>query len=258
MVSKSSIHRHLKREGFTAFHEVPQTLKTAKNRDDRLWFVEFLREWDEEDFLHVAASDEFFIYTLRKPNFVNDRIWARSLADVAVEERFRNCVKHPKCVGIFLLMTSKRLMWIIKQHGESWDAEYFRKQVIPDVTNFLTDPGNVISVDDVVLLHDKAPGWTANRTQAMLEDSPIDFLRKNEYPDLNVVENLGSIVKEHVEVRMLAENGKGRYSQAALIRNLQSVLAELAENNELFEDLLLSYPKRLQAVQLAGGSHTSY
>jgi len=34
----------------------------------------FVDDWTEEDFLHVAPSDEFYIYVVRKPNHQNDRI----------------------------------------------------------------------------------------------------------------------------------------------------------------------------------------
>ena len=132
-------------------------LKTEKHREDRVWFCNYLSEWDSDDFIHVAPCDEFFIYTIRKPNGQNDRILAKEIADIDEEERFQNRVSHPHCVGVFLLFTARKLFWIVKDHGESWNGDYFRDTVIPEVHEFLTDPDNVISVCDTVIIHDKAP-----------------------------------------------------------------------------------------------------
>ena len=87
-------------------------------------------------------------------------------------------------------------MWILKdQSGQSWDGAFFREQIIPKVNDFLTDMDNVLDVDEVILLHDNAPGWTANATQEILRDGPFDFFEKTQYPgnspDLNACEDLG-------------------------------------------------------------------
>ena len=60
------------------------------------------------------------------------------------------------------------------------------------------------------------------------------------------------------EARMLEEKGPGRYSIETLRRNLEIVLLSLENRNELFEDLLCSYPSRLKAVREAHGRHTDF
>jgi len=56
------------------------------------------------------------------------------------------------------MFTCKSLLWIVKEEGKSWDGAYYRSEILPGVFNFLSDPENVLSQEDVVILHDKAPG----------------------------------------------------------------------------------------------------
>ena len=66
--------------------------------------------------MHVAPSDEFYIYVIRKPNHQNDRIWAKNIEDISVDERYRELVQDAKCIGIFLMFTAKKLLWVLKEH----------------------------------------------------------------------------------------------------------------------------------------------
>ena len=199
---------------------------------------------------------------MRKVNHQNDWIWSRSIDDIPDEVRYRDTTKYPDCIGLFLLLTARRMMWILKDRGESWDGQYFRETVIPSVHNFLTDEDNVIDTEDVILLHDKAPGWASNATQEMLREGPIDFFSKSEYPgnspDLNPCEDVGAIVKDRVEGKMVHERGQGRYSRETLVRNIREVLIEMEFSTDLFEKLLLAYPRRIEAVREANGGHTKH
>ena len=154
-------------------------------------------------------------------------------------------------------------MWIINdEQGESWNGNYFRDKIIPKVFRFVTNERNVVSVDSVVFLHDKAPGFTANATQECLRFGPIDFFNKSEYPgnsaDLNVAEHVGAILKQRTEDLMVAEEGINRYSKETLIGHMTTVLKSLERDMDLFESLLLSYPARLKEVVNKNGGDTSY
>ena len=245
-----------------AFHVVQKPLKTEKNKEDRLWFCDYLQDYDSEDFLHLAPSDEFFIYTQRKPNHQNDWVWASAIDAIPPEEKFQEVVKYPKCIGLFVAFTCKRMFWFLKQQGERWSGQYFREKIIPKLHNFLKNKNNVISSSDVILLHDKAPGWTANATQEMLRTSSVDFFSKSEYPgnspDLNAAEHIGAIIKSRVELLMLKENETNKWCEKVLMKNLNIVLKSMEFEHELFESLLLSYPNRLYEIRKSNGGHTSY
>jgi hypothetical protein len=125
-----------------------------------------LRNFDGDDFLHIAPCDEFFVYLVRRPNNQIDRIWATQVTDIKDIDRVRckSQLSASQCIGVFLLFTYHRLRWIIKDHGVSWNGDYFRNTVIPTTIDFLMEKENVISSQDVIILHDKAPGWAANAT----------------------------------------------------------------------------------------------
>src|SRR5215472_11574122 len=60
-------------------------------------------------------------------------------------------------MGIFVMFTAKKLLWILKEKGESWDGAYFGEKISTEnVIPFLGDPENVLVVGDTVFVHDKA------------------------------------------------------------------------------------------------------
>jgi len=121
----------------------------------------------------------------------------------------------------------------------------------------------VLDVQEVCFLHDKAPCSKALATQELLRESGIDFFNNSEWPgsspDLNPAEDLGAIIKDRVDDRMLNEEGRGRYSHQTLLSNLQTVLHDLEHDSELFAELLLSFRRMLDAVVVAAaGGHMDY
>jgi hypothetical protein len=127
---------------------------------------------------------------------------------------------------------------------------------------FLKNEENVIDVDEVIFVHDKAPCMKANMTQQLIQHNNINFWSNNSWsrnsPDLNVAEHIGTIIKDEVEKRMLTETGSDRYSEETLKNHIIDVLQNVETDTELFESLLCSYPSRLRAVKKANGRHTDY
>jgi hypothetical protein len=118
-VTPMTINNYRRREGSKPFHVIPKTLKTETHISDQLWLCDWLKDWTEEDFLHLAPSDEFYVWAVRRPNYQNDRIWAKSVENIEEDERYREMVKNRACIGIFAMFTCKRLLWVIKDKGES-------------------------------------------------------------------------------------------------------------------------------------------
>jgi hypothetical protein len=262
-VSVSTVMRYRKREELKPFHVISKPMKTQTNIEDRLWLCNQLIDWTETDFLHLCPSDEFFVYSIRKPNHQNDRIYAKRIEDISVDERYRELVRNPTCIGIFLMFSAKKLTWVLKERGESWDGTYFRETILKEhVIPFLSNPENVISVDDAIFLHDKAPCMKANATQQLLSENNITFWGNTVWPgnspDFNAAENVGSIVKDEVEKLMLSERVPDKHSRETLKRNIETVLQSLENNSEIFESLLCSYPERRDAILKANGGNTDY
>ncbi|CAF4830585.1 unnamed protein product, partial [Rotaria sp. Silwood2] len=129
-VSYVTVHRERHRQGLKPFHVIAKPLKTSTHNEDRKWLANFVANWTEEDFMHIAPSDEFYIYVIRKPNHQNDRIWAKDVEDISTDERYREMVQGARCIGIFLMFTAKKLLWVLKEHGQSWDGVYFREIIL--------------------------------------------------------------------------------------------------------------------------------
>ena len=258
-----TIMRHLRSIGAKPYHEIPKPRLSELNREDRLSFCELLRDWDANDFMHLAPSDEFFIYADRRPNYQNDRIWALSLDDIEGEIRFREKSKHSVCIGVFICFTAKTMMWVTKEKGQSWDGTYFREQIlVKHVIPFLKNENNVLSVDEVTFLQDKAPCFKAIATQQLLKSNNIDFFDNSQWPgsspDLNATENLGAILKKHVEDRILKIPSMERNSVETLKTIISEELIKIKEEPEIFANLLKSYTARLDAVRKNHGGHTDY
>ena len=260
--SWSSVYRFLKEEKARAFHVISAPMISELNRENRLSFCDYLRNWDENDFLHLAPSDEFFIYAERKPNHQNDRIWALTLEDIGYEDRVKGKSKYPTCIGIFLCFTSKKMMWVIKEKGESWNGDYFRQLLLDNVIPFLQNPRNVLHVGHATFLHDKAPCMRALATQQLLIANNIDFFDNSQWPgaspDLNAVENVGAILKDRTEELLLKYQPEGRCSASTLAETLHEVLTDMEDDTELFKRLLRSYPCRLAEVRKQHGRATKY
>ena len=86
----------------------------------------------------------------------------------------------------------------------------------------------------------------------MLFDSGFDFFTKSEWPnyspDLNPAENIRSILKDRVDSLMSKEEDKNRMNLGILSSHVHNVLKDLESETELFENLLLSMERRLEAV----------
>ena len=78
-------------------------------------------------------------------------------------------------------------------------GEYFHNTILTDnVLRFLWDEDNVLDVQEVCFLHDKASCFKALATQELLRQSSIDFFNNSEWPgsspELNPAEDLRAII----------------------------------------------------------------
>ncbi|CAF4971574.1 unnamed protein product [Rotaria sp. Silwood1] len=149
------------------------------------------------------------------------------------------------------------------EEGQSWDGAYFREIILQKhVIPFLRNPTNVLDTNEVIFLHDKAPCMKANATQHLLEDEGVNFWGNSIWPgnspDMNPAENIGAIIKDKVEELMISEDRRDRYDYDVLKANLENTLSDLEDDTDLFINLLCSMRKRFDALEAAGGGHTSF
>ena len=259
VVSPRLVCAYRKQLGLKPFHEIRKPSITPANREDRLWFANYLSEWNEDDFLNLAVSDEFYLYVDRKPNSRNDVIWSRSLDEIPEDVRYRMVDAHPACYGIFICFTAVKVLWVAKEAGQSWDGNYFRDMLSKELIPFLKDPENVVDPEAVVFLHDRAPCMSALSTQALLKNSGIDFFGNIEWPghspDLNPTENMGAIIKERVERLMMERETR---DLADMKRHFRRVIRDINNDTTLLQTLLKSMRRRLDAVVEAEGGPTKY
>jgi hypothetical protein len=186
-----------------------------------------------------------------------------NLGDIEDDERYREMVRNQACIGIFVIFTAKRMHYDIKEKGESWDGKYFRETILEKhVFPLLKNQENVIDVNQVFFIHDKAPYMRAVAAQQLIRRNNIDFwgkdIRPGNSPDMNAAWHIGSIIKDEVEKKMLSETGRERFSQETLKGHIKEVLREFETNTELFVNFLCSYPSRISAVIAANCGHTDY
>lgn len=232
------------------------------NIEHRNDICEHLEDWDESDCLHLAPCDEFFVWSIRKPNRKNDVIWAENRQDVwdlIVAPETRSAY----CAGVFILFTSKGLLFKIKDEGQSWDGEYFRETILKQhVLPFLKDKRNLEGrYDQVTFLHDMAGCMRAKATHDLLDEEKLDFFRFNGYgrwpgksADLNPAESVGAIMQERVENALLNIDPKDITKQI-LVRTITDVLEDMKSERSLFRNLLRSFRRRLDLVKAAGGKN---
>ena len=60
-VTRQTINNYRRREGLKHFHVISRPLKSETHISDRLWLCDWLKDWTEEDFLHLAPLDEFYV-----------------------------------------------------------------------------------------------------------------------------------------------------------------------------------------------------
>lgn len=151
----------------------------------------------------------------------------------------------------------------MKDKGESLTGQYFRDIILTEnVFPFLKNKKNVIDVNEVIFVPDKAPCMRTNQTQHLLQDDDVKFwvndIWPGNSPDLNAADQIGTIIKDEVERRMLSETKHSRYLEETLKMHISDVLTDMETNTDLFETLLCSYPSQLRAVKNAKGRHTDY
>jgi hypothetical protein len=150
----------------------------------------------------------------------------------------------------------------IDRHESAEPLKFRKTPIFFSVIPFFHDPTNVLDMNEVIFLHDKAPCLKANATQQFVEGEGMKFWGNWIWPgnsaDMNPAENIGAIIKDKVEELVASEDRKDRYNYDILKINVENTLKNLDNDTDLFIDLLCSRRKRFDALKAAGGGHTNF
>ena len=109
-----------------------------------------------------------------------------------------------------------------------------------------------MSLSEMIFMQDGASAHTARTTSKWLEDHKINFWRKEEWPpnspDLNLIENLWSILEETIKDRKV-EPQSLRQLETALLKSWDKIKLESLEN------LYMSMPARVKDVVRCKGDY---
>ena len=101
-------------------------------------------------------------------------------------------------------------------------------------------------------MQDGASAYTARTTSKCLEDHKINFWRKEEWPpnspDLNLIENLWSILEETIKNKTV-EPPSLRQLETALVKSLDEIKLVSLEN------LYMSMPARVKIIVRCKGNY---
>ena len=73
--SQMTVYRYFIKANFKPFYVVNRPYKNVIHQENRLLFCDYLHAWEEKDFMHLAYSDEFYVWLFQKTNYQNDRVW---------------------------------------------------------------------------------------------------------------------------------------------------------------------------------------
>jgi len=272
-VSKSWVHKLRHKAQLKPFHRRNAPIITEPNVEHRLalskYFVNFFQT-NPDVLENMIFIDEFFIYHLTKCNTKNDVIWAKSRDDIPNDIAYNKYPKNSQCVGICVAISSVAVWYDIKEEGQSWDGNYFRTKIIPSIKEWANKPNNVPDPSKMIIQHDCCPGWKAHTTQSLLvqcfgmahfipqlddEANPIPRWPGNS-PDMNPVENFGSIFKEKTEE--LIDRCNTEVNKAKLLQLVERAINESAQTECLLKNLVRSFQTRCQKVIDGGGKPLEY
>lgn len=186
-VSKTTIHNIIKKNlNMHAYKKRKVHGLTANQKIARYKKCQRLLQWHAGD--DIIFSDEKLFLLQNYHNSQNDRVYAKCLSDIPIEqmavERYQNASGVMVWGGI-----SKRGKLPLKfiERGVKINAEYYLKEVLE---NHMLPYANALFGDDYYCFQqDSAPSHKARSVQRFLEENTPDFLTVEDWPaaspDLN-------------------------------------------------------------------------
>ena len=234
---------------------------TPSMKEKRLLFALVHQEWSTEDWKNVLWTDESSFQLFPPSNSQCNRIWSTSSENIHPVTQ----IKHPPKIMVWGMMSAMGLSELhFVEPKVMVTGEYYRDTILAGpcakAIKRKARKGNVLKIrmaiffSNMVFMQDSAPAHSAKKTQDKLKVMFSNVWDKDVWPgnspDLNVIENLWSILKGKV-----AEN-----EQCKTIEDLKKCVSQAWSEipRSLLENLVESMPRRLQAVIDNDGGYIGY
>jgi hypothetical protein len=208
-------------------------------RDRRLAFVQRYRHANHRNWLF---TDEKTFHLFGQPK--NEFIWERLRTNVGS----RPTVKHSPKLHVWggVSYYGRTQLYIFEENlTADLYIQILETRLPEDIPHIFTRQWT--------FQQDGDPKHTSNRVQKWLSEHVPRFIHKNEWPanspDLNVIENLWSILQDRVYAR-----------EPRTLAQLRQIIEEEWNNIDpgTLRNLVNSVPRRFDAVQLNHGGSTGY
>lgn len=223
---------------------LPLTPSRKKNR--LLWAKEY-RNWTADDWKKVVFSDETKINRLGSDGA--QWFWNASNEEIR-EHHLQHMYKHGGgSVTLWGCFLWDGPGYIARING-TMDGKLYCNILEEDFKNSVNYYG--YSVQNMVLQQDNDPKHTSKLAKAWFKDNNINVLDWPSYsPDLNPIENLWAIIK-----RRLCNYESAPKCTSELFDRVSREWNQITP--DLCQELILSMPRRIEAVIKAKGGRTKY
>jgi transposase len=239
-LSAESVRLALRDNGLIPHRQVPRPKLTEDHQKRRL---EFAREFLNHDWRHTLFTDEKHFTTFSPPNRRNDVIWDERGIEFVFEK-----VKHPPQIRFWGGISYFGKTALVEYEGTINSERY-----IDIIKNQQASIYSMFGRTPFWFQQDGATAHTSSASQNFLRQTFAHFLEKGQWPanspDLNVIENLWSIIND----RVWARDPKGVNEMRTIILEEWNSLEP-----EILENLVDSMTHRLQECIDRNGTWTSY
>lgn len=193
----------------------------------------------------VLFSDEsHFEVQGQRSHFVR-----RSIGEPIRPEHLEQRVKHPEKVMFWGCFSHSGVGPLVKVEGMMNSKQYIatlRRHAVPELRKKFPD-------NDGIFQQDLAPCHTAKQVGKFFTSKKVSVLQwPGNSPDLNPIENLWAIVKNHLRAKDCS-------TRASLLTAISEVWTENnSEMSEICAKLVESMPRRVKLCLKSGGAHTKY
>lgn len=240
-ISRTSVRRVLRSDGLHPYRRQKQPRLTQRHKMKRRTFA---RNHKDHDWEHTLMTDEKDFELFPTGNPQNDRVWARSAADVPA----RPLVKHSASVSVWGGISANGTTNLHFYKGTINTNKYLEilKKMKPEAEALFGDHHWTFQHDGASAHKSKKTNaWLENNVPAHITSGPTGEWPANS-PDLNTTENVWAILEDKLD-----ENPPKTIPQ--LKRRLKKAWNEL--DHTVLANLAKSMDRRLRDVLAKKGGY---